>query len=482
MKTSIRVSNDNIVSRVDDRVYSSFVEHMGRAIYTGIYEPDHPTADEFGFRKDVMDLVRPLNLSHIRYPGGNFLSGYRWKDGIGPKEERPARLDLAWFQIEPNLVGTDEFLRWCERLGVQPMLGVNLGTGTPQDAADLVEYVNGTTPTYFAELRKRNGHAEPYNVKLWCLGNEMDGPWQICGKTAEEYGRIAHETAKMMKWIDPTIELVACGSSNTAMKTYGEWEKTVLKHCYNDVSYVSLHSYYRNDDQDVPSFLASNIDMENMIRYIGSICQQAKLEQKGDHDVYLSFDEWNVWYHFQNEQQPPEKWVVGRAIEEENYDDIDTLVVGTLMNALIRNADLVKISCFAQLINVIAPITTVPGGKAFVRTIYYPIMHASHYGRGTSIRPIVDAPTYSCKLYDSVSVLDSAVVKCDDGSLSVFVVNRSETEAAELKIDFSGVGDYSSAELMTIRGMETVTEEAEIEGSACNTVLAPLSWNLIRLS
>ena len=310
----------------------------------------------------------------------------------------------------------------------------------------------------------------------------MDGPWQICGKTAEEYGRIAHETAKMMKWIDPTIELVACGSSNTSMATYGEWEKTVLKHCYNDVKYISLHSYYRNDDHDIPSFLASNIDMENMIQYIGSICRQAKLEQKGDHDVYLSFDEWNVWYHFSTEQTPPEKWVVGRAIDEEDYDDIDTLVVGTLMNALIRNADLVKISCFAQLINVISPITTVPGGEAFVRTIYYPIMHASNYGRGTSIKPVVDAPTYDSKLYKDVPMLDSAVVKCDDGSLSVFVVNRSETEQADLKIDFAGVGDFSSAELMTIRGMETVKESASVDGTSCSTVLAPLSWNLIRIS
>ena len=482
MKASIRVSKDNIVSKIDDRIYSSFVEHMGRAIYTGIYEPYNPTADEFGFRKDVMDLVRPLNLSHIRYPGGNFLSGYRWKDGIGPKEERPARLDLAWFQIEPNLVGTDEFLRWCERLGVEPMLAVNLGTGTPQDAADLVEYVNGTTPTYYAQLRARNGHKEPYNVKLWCLGNEMDGPWQICGKTAEEYGRIAHETAKMMKWIDPDIELVACGSSNTSMKTYGEWEKTVLKHCYQDVNYVSLHSYYRNDDHDNPTFLASNIDMENMIQYIGSICKQAKLEQKGDHDVYLSFDEWNVWYHYSTEQTPPEKWVVGRAIDQEDYDDVDTLVVGTLMNALIRNADMVKISCFAQLINVIAPITTEPGGRAYVRTIYKPLMYASNFGRGTSIKPIVDAPTYDCKLYKDVSFLDSAVVLCDDGSLSVFVVNRNENEDAELTLDFTGISEYKNAEVMTIRGMDTVTEKADVSGNCLSTKLLPLSWNLIRLS
>jgi alpha-N-arabinofuranosidase len=362
------------------------------------------------------------------------------------------------------------------------MMAVNLGTRGVESARDLVEYCNFPGGSKFSDLRRANGHDKPHSIRYWCLGNEMDGPWQICGKTAEEYGRIAHETAKMMKWIDPSIELVACGSSNTSMPTYGEWEKTVLKHCYNDVNYVSLHSYYRNDDHDIPSFLASNIDMENMIQYIGSICKQAKIEQKGDHDVYLSFDEWNVWYHFSTEQKAPEKWVVGRAIDEEDYDDIDTLVVGTLMNALIRNADLVKVSCFAQLINVIAPITTVPGGEAYVRTIYYPIMHASNYGRGTSIKPVVDAPTYDCKLYNGVPMLDSAVVKCDDGSLSVFVVNRSETEQAELKVDFSGMGEFSNAELMTIRGMQTVTEKAEVEGSVCNTVLAPLSWNLIRIS
>ena len=186
MKASVRIDTGSVIAPVDDRLYSSFIEHMGRAVYTGIYEPAHPSADEQGFRQDVQELIKPLKLGCIRYPGGNFLSGYRWLDGIGPKEKRPARPELAWSAIEPNQVGTDEFLQWCERTGVKPMLGVNLGTGTPQDAADMLEYVNGSLPTYYADLRRKNGHKEPYDVKLWCLGNEMDGPWQICGKTAEE--------------------------------------------------------------------------------------------------------------------------------------------------------------------------------------------------------------------------------------------------------------------------------------------------------
>ena len=278
---------------------------MGRAVYTGIYEPDHPTADEQGFRQDVKDLIAPLNLSHIRYPGGNFLSGYRWEDGIGPKDQRPVRAELAWFALEPNQVGTDEFLQWCEEMGISPMLGVNLGTGTPQDAVNLLEYCNGTLPTLYAEKRRKNGHEAPYNVKLWCLGNEMDGPWQICAKTAEEYGRIACETAKMMKWMDPSIELVACGSSFKAMPTFGTWEKTVMKHCYPYVNYLSLHQYFTDNEEDRPTFLARSLEMEEMIREVADICETAKKEQNGDHDVFLSFDEWNVWYHFKKDCPDP---------------------------------------------------------------------------------------------------------------------------------------------------------------------------------
>ena len=475
MKASIRISKNDVIDRIDDRMYSSFIEHMGRAIYTGIYEPGHPTADEQGFRQDVMEAVKPLKLSHVRYPGGNFLSGYNWKDGIGPKEDRPVRPDLAWFEIEPNQVGTDEFLQWCEKVGVEPMLGVNLGTGTPQSAMELVEYVNSDLPTYYADLRRKNGHEKPYDVKLWCLGNEMDGPWQICGKTAEEYGRIAYETAKMMKWMDPSIELVACGSSGDGMPTFKTWERTVLEHCYQYVDYLSLHKYFSNADEDTPSFLAQSLDMEDMIKEVAAICEEAKIKQKGDHDVKLSFDEWNVWFHFGKSGKQIPKWTVGRAIDEEDYDDTDVLTVGCILNTLLRNADSVKISCLAQLINVIAPITTVPGGGIILRTIYYPYLYTSLYGRGTSLKAQVNVPTYDCAKRKAVPYLDCSAVLCDDGSVSLFAVNRSETESVELTLDaaeFAG----RKVELSTLRGTELVT--VPVDGSIS---LAPASWNMIRI-
>ena len=256
MKARIRLQKDCIISPIDPRVFGSFIEHLGRAVYTGIYEPGHPTADAFGFRGDVEELIRPLHVTQIRYPGGNFLSGYDWRDGIGPKDRRPVRPDMAWSAIEPNQVGTDEFLQWCERIGAQPMMAVNLGTGTPKDAVELLEYCNGDMHTYWADKRRENGREAPYNVKLWCLGNEMDGPWQICSKTATEYGRIACETAKLMKMFDPTIETVACGSSYRTMPTFGTWEEEVLRQSYPYVDYLSLHQYYTNHEGDVMNFLA----------------------------------------------------------------------------------------------------------------------------------------------------------------------------------------------------------------------------------
>ncbi len=472
----LTLSPKRTIAPVDDRVFSSFIEHMGRAVYTGIYEPDHPTADEQGFRQDVKDLIAPLNLSHIRYPGGNFLSGYRWEDGIGPKDQRPTRADLAWFALEPNQVGTDEFLQWCESIGISPMIGVNLGTGTPQDAANLLEYCNGTLPTLYADKRRKNGREEPYNVKLWCLGNEMDGPWQICAKTAEEYGRVACETAKMMKWMDPSIELVACGSSFKEMPTFGMWEKTVLKHCYPYVNYLSLHQYFNDNDEDRPSFLARSLETEEMIKEVAAICAEAKKEQNGDHDIYLSFDEWNVWYHFKKECPEPPHWTFPRPLEEEAYDDVDALVVGCMLNTLLRNADTIKISCLAQLVNVIAPIMTEPGGKAWVQSIYFPYLCASRYGRGVSLQTELCGPTYDCAIRKDVPCIDSSAVQMADGSISVFLVNRG-TEDVSLSLaaeDFSA----ARAEQTLLKGLELST--AAVDPAAPVTIPAR-TWTMLRV-
>ena len=494
--TTIQISSKARIGKIDDRLYSSFLEHMGRAIYTGIYEPEHPSADEFGFRQDVMDCIRPLNLSCIRYPGGNFLSGYNWLDGIGSKAERPVRPDLAWSALEPNQVGTDDFLQWCERLDTQAMLGVNLGTGTPQSACDLLEYVNGTLPTYYANLRRANGHYAPYDVRLWCLGNEMDGPWQICGKAAEEYARVACETAKMMKWLDPSIELVACGSSYRSMPTFGDWERTVLKHCFPHIDYLSLHQYYQNNEDDLPSFLARSVEMDAFIREVADISRAEKARRNSEHNVFLSFDEWNVWYHFQKEGLVPEKWTFPRAIEEERYDGADALLIGCMMNTLLRNADVVKIACLAQLVNTIAPIMTEPNGRCWLQTIYYPFLYASQYGRGMSLRVLVDSPTYDCAVGQHINLIDCAAVLSDDESvITLFVVNRSLSQEQECSIAFQNdvlphveewiaLCDFMSNEVNTAEHSPIVPKTLDayvLRDGRLTLTLPPFSWSVVRM-
>ena len=496
MTATIQIDTSKRIGKIDDRIYSSFIEHMGRAVYTGIYEPTHETADAAGFRQDVMELIRPLNLSCIRYPGGNFLSGYNWQDGIGPKKQRPVRPELAWFALEPNQVGTDEFLQWCERVGTQAMLGVNLGTGTPQSACDLLEYVNGTLPTHYADLRRANGHAEPYGVKLWCLGNEMDGPWQICAKTAEEYGRIASETAKMMKWLDPSIELVACGSSYRSMPTFGTWEQTVLAHCYPYIDYLSLHQYYQNNDGDVPAFLARSVEMEGFIREVADICRAEKTKRNSEKDVYLSFDEWNGWYHFQKEGPFPEKWTFPRAIEEERYDGADALLVGCMMNTLLRNADVVRIACLAQLVNTIAPIMTEPNDRAWLQTIYYPFLYASRFGRGSSLNLSIESPTYACAIGDQIPYIDgAAVLSADNREITLFLVNRNLDQQQQCRISLANATHATVLEWVSLNGFShdsvNTADASPVQPKTCTEytmhdgvlelVLPEFSWNMVRI-
>ena len=240
------------IGEIDRRLYGSFLEHLGRAIYGGIYAPGHPTADAQGFRRDVLALVRQLDIPLVRYPGGNFVSGYRWEDGTGPRDQRPRRPELAWSAIEPNTIGIDEFQAWAKLAGAEIMMAVNLGTRGVEDAKNLVEYCNFPGGTYYSDRRRENGFDRPFDIRCWCLGNEMDGPWQIGHKTAEEYGRLAAEAGKAMKWVDPSIELVACGSSNADMPTFLDWEETVLNHTYDVVDYLSLHSYYGTRENDTP--------------------------------------------------------------------------------------------------------------------------------------------------------------------------------------------------------------------------------------
>ena len=488
------------VGRIDPRLYGNFIEHLGRAVYGGIYEPGHPAADERGFRRDVIELVKKLDVPVVRYPGGNFVSGFNWEDSIGPAGDRPRRLDLAWFTTETNEVGLHEFVEWCKQANTQPMYAINLGTRGVDAARNIVEYSNHPSGSYWSDLRIKNGAKEPFGIKLWCLGNEMDGPWQIGHRTACEYGRVANEAAKVMKWVDPTIELVACGSSSSEMKTFGDWELQMLDECYDSVDYVSLHRYYGNPTNDTPGFLARSMDMDAFIGTVVSICDAVGGKKRSRKKLHLSFDEWNVWYH-SNEQDKQiwkrDKWNRALPLLEDIYNFEDALLVGSMLNTLIRNADRVKIACMAQLVNVIAPIMTKNGGGAWAQTIYWPLMQASKYGRGTALRAVVDSPVYDCKDYEGVPELDTAAILDDEGNLTILAVNRGMDEPMRLSADLRDFPGLAKVEHTLLHHDDVKAVNTESAPDAVRPVsgkggtldagrleieIPALSWNVIRLT
>ena len=492
------LDKDYAIARIDPRIYGSFIEHLGRAVYGGIYEPDHPTADAEGFRRDVIDMVRKLGVPVVRYPGGNFVSGFNWEDSIGPRDRRPARLDLAWFTTETNEVGLHEFAHWARKAGSEVMYAVNLGSRGADAARNVVEYANHPSGSYWSDLRIQNGEKEPFGIKLWCLGNEMDGPWQMGHKTAAEYGRAACEAGKMMKWVDPGIELVACGSSSSEMPTFGSWEYEMLDECYDTIDYVSLHRYYGNPTNDTPGFLARSMDLDAFIKTVVSICDAVGGKKHSKKKLNLSFDEWNVWYH--SNEQDKEVWKQGKwnralPLLEDIYNFEDALLAVSMLITFLRNADRVKIACLAQLVNVIAPIMTRNGGGCWAQTIFYPFMHASCYGRGTSLRALVNSPVYDCHDYDAVPLIDSTAVMGDDGSVTVFCVNRDTAEDCELSIDLRAFDKLRFAEHIVLHHDDVKavnTEEhpdnvapaagapASVDGGRASVVVPALSWNVIR--
>jgi alpha-L-arabinofuranosidase len=485
------------IGEVDPRLYGSFFEHMGRAVYTGIYEPGHPSADEHGFRRDVLELVRELGVPILRYPGGNFVSNYEWEDGIGPKKERPARLDLAWHSVEPNEVGIDEFMAWAREAGTEPMLAVNLGTRGVGAARDLVEYCNHLGGTYWSDLRASHGAREPHGVKVWCLGNEMDAPWQIGHKTADEYGRLAQEAAKAMKRVDESIELVACGSSNSEMPTFGQWEATTLEHTYEEVNYISLHHYYEDVDGDLDSFLGSSVGMDDFINSVVATCDYVRAKKRMKKRINLSFDEWNVWERTKFKRGPRWDWQEAPRLIEDVYDVADAVVVGSLIITLLKHADRIKIACQAQLVNVIAPIMAEPGGPAWRQAIFYPFVHASRFGRGTVLRVEPESPIHDTALYGSVPLLETTATLDEDRRiLTIFAVNRDQREVLELNGDLRAFPGYHVEEHLVltdedVRATNTAEDpervrprsepDTKITDGRLRTVLPPLSWNVIRL-
>lgn len=434
----VYIDSRRTMTPLDRNLFGSFLEHLGRAIYDGIYEPGSKLSDSNGFRKDVLEQIRRLGVPIIRYPGGNFVSGYNWLDGVGPKQSRPRVLDKAWNTIESNQFGTNEFLAWCKMANTLPLMGLNLGTGTAEEAAALVEYCNLDKGTKWSDLRRQHGYAEPWAVQHWCLGNEMDGPWQIGHMSADEYGFKAADAARQMRYVDRNLKLIACGSSGPFMPTYLEWDRQVLEQCYDYVDGLSLHRYFGNNERDTGNdtskYLAMNLSMDHQIAETLAVCDMVRGRKRSPKKLWLSFDEWNVWYRTTkgsavdgNRQEAPH-------LLEEIYNLEDALLVGGLVNTLLRNSDRVRIACLAQLVNVIAPIMTNETGL-FRQTIYYPYSWGLEFGRGAVLNLLVESPVYEVSGLDQVPYLDVAgTFDSGDGKTALFLLNRdlSKPHAVEV--------------------------------------------------
>jgi len=430
--TTIDLHSQFQIGPVDPRLFGGFLEHMGRAVYEGVYDPDSVQADGDGIRSDVVSALRRLNMTAMRYPGGNFASGYHWEDGIGPLDKRPTVRELAWQSIEPNRFGTDEYIRLCRKMDWMPMLTVNLGTGTPEEARNWVEYCNAQAGTRYADLRAGHGHTEPHEVGLWCLGNEMDGPWQLGHVPAEHYVIRAQQAAKMMKDVDSRIELVVCGSSGISMPTYMEWDRQVLEYLGDLVDYISLHRYVGNRDQDTPDYLAITNSIDRQIEDIDAVCRFVQAKRHSRKRAYLCFDEWNVWY--KNMQMDGEGKFAPHLIEEV-YNLEDALVVAGFLHSFIRHADVVKIANVAQIVNVIAPILT-RGHETLIQSIFYPFEMFSRRRDGISLRPVVTGPSYEAKTNGITQYIDASAI-LHQRQLHVFITNRNLDEVARVQINLA---------------------------------------------
>ncbi len=475
-RTRLVVDPAYTIAPVDPRIFGGFLEHIGRAVYEGVYDPQSRYADENGYRQDALAALRKLQMTTMRYPGGNFASGYHWMDGVGPREKRPSVYDQAWESIEPNHFGTDEFLKLARLMNWTPMLTVNLGTGAPEEARNWVEYCNAPVGSQYANLRAENGSVDPYNVKLWCLGNEIDGHWQMGHAPADDYADRAHRAAKLMKEVDPDIETVACGSTTMSGSTYINWDLTVLEHLGPYADYVSLHRYVGNPENDTADYLACGASVDKRIEHMDAVCRvvQAKTRSKKRH--YLCFDEWNVWYRANGPEDTKGHGKFAPPLIEEAYNLEDALVVAGFLNSFIRHADSVKIANLAQIVNVLAPIRT-RGDDLLLQSIYYPFAMFSCRQEGVSIQPVVIGPAYDSPSYGRVNYIDASAI-LGDGALHVFMVNRHLSEAAEVEINYGGEAIESILSAEVVFGSNP--KETNTFESPSQVIRRPLKSGVVR--
>ena len=498
-KTKISCNKLFQIGEIDSRIYGSFLEHMGRVIYSGIYEPDNAKADDEGFRMDVMQAAKDMGITCVRYPGGNFVSAYHWEDGVGPKEERPRKIDLAWKSIETNEFGTDEFMHWAQKAGVQPIFTVNLGTRGIEEAVQYLEYCNFEGGTKYSDLRKSHGVEEPYGVKMWCLGNEMDGEWQVGHKSASDYGKLAAEIGKAMKTLDPSIELIVCGSSLSTMPSYPQWDMEVLERTYDVVDYLALHQYYGGQCMGTKRFLAQTLDMEEYIQTIRSVAQVVKKKKRSKKDIKFSVDEWGVWAkpgNSVNEEVAENPWQIAPPISEQIYTLEDALLFAGMQMVMLRHADVIKIACQSLLTNVSACIMTEKNGGCWLQTIYYPFYYFANYAKGVVLQSLCEGPSYSCEEFDEVTYIDSVVTwNREAKEVVIFAVNRDEESEQTVFVDLQGFKVEKIIEAVELTSDDRkMTNEIDhqaviphenkkikVEESSCEITVKPLSFNMVRL-
>ena len=483
---------------IDPHIFGSFVEHMGRVVYTGIYEPDHPTANRDGFREDVLDLVREIGITSVRYPGGNFVSCYNWEDGVGPVELRPRKREMAWRSIETNEVGTNEFMKWVSAANVDTILAVNLGTKGIENAVHYLEYVNLPVGTKYSNLRKEHGFEKPYQVKRWCLGNEMDGTWQIGHKTATEYGRLAVETGKAMKLIDPSIQLIACGSAKSDMPTFPEWDLEVLDHVYEVADYLALHQYYGGQAMGSAAFLAQSEDFDHYIATARGAIQVTKAKKRSRKNMFISVDEWGVWAQAPEDvtqQVDDSPWQIAPAISEQIYTMEDALLFASMLMTIVRNSDIIKIGCQSLLANISACIMTKKGGETWRQTTFYPFMLLSNHARGQVLDTKADIPVYSANGLENVPEVDSLAVLNQD-EIAIFFVNRNDQEEAEISVELQSFQPQCITESVVLhsddkkatnesdhhRVIPVPADNVNLNNQTVTVKLLPLSFCMVRIA
>jgi len=433
----ISVDLDRQLGRVDRRIFGGFIEHLGRCIYGGVFDEGSPLANERGFRTDVLDALRPLRMPLLRWPGGNFVSGYHWLDGVGPRDERPRKSELARLAEESNRFGTDEFIDYCRVLGTEPYICLNMGTGSIDEAQAWVEYCNGTGNTHWANLRRTNGHEEPYNVRYWGLGNELYGGWQLGASTADDYVKKGREFAKVMKLTDPSVELISCGQNG-----WSDWDRTVIGGLAPFVNYHSIHIYTGSSDYYRNVF--SPHQAERAIRICSAFIEQARYTQRISHPIGIAYDEWNVWYRTRT---PADR----KSGIEEQYDLSDALAIATYLNIFIRECKSVLIANLAQMVNAIAPVFTNPGGL-FLQTIYHPLRLYAEHAQDIALDPTVVCETRPLESDNEAGqrghriadlgpfkLLDVSATRDEAGrTVTLGIVNRHPDESVTTTVELGG--------------------------------------------